>query len=172
MEILGHVAAVNPPDWQVVAGVIRDIVWDCRYRGGFDPQDVRDVDVAFFDPADLTPGRDAQVEAMLCQRRPDVPWEAKNQAAVHLWYPRRFGTDVPAFACTSDAISTFPEYAVCVGVQLTVGGDMAICAPHGLDDLLDGVWRRNPARVTRQEYARRLARKAPSRRWPAVRVVA
>jgi hypothetical protein len=41
------------------------------------------------------PGR---LAAVLHARAPDLPWEAKNQAAVHLWYPRRFGVEVAPFA--------------------------------------------------------------------------
>jgi hypothetical protein len=48
----------------------------------------RDVDLGFFDPDDLSPQRDAEVEAALRERAPDLPWEAKNQAAVHLWHPQ------------------------------------------------------------------------------------
>jgi hypothetical protein len=56
-------------------------------------------------------------------------------------------------------------------VRLSVGGGLQVVAPFGLADLLDGVWRRNPARVTTQEYQRRLGRKDPAGRWPGVRVL-
>ncbi|MFG3716003.1 nucleotidyltransferase family protein [Micromonospora sp. NPDC047730] len=46
-----------------------------------------------------------------------------------------------------------------------------ICAPHGLDDLLEGVWRRNPARVSLDVSRQRLARHRPAERWPDVRVI-
>ncbi|MFI7210988.1 nucleotidyltransferase family protein [Micromonospora maritima] len=48
---------------------------------------------------------------------------------------------------------------------------MTVCAPHGLDDLLDGVWRRNPARVSAEISRQRLSRHRPTERWPSVRVV-
>jgi hypothetical protein len=54
-------------------------------------QRVKDVDVAFFDPQDLRPERDQAVEDELSRLLPEVHWDAKNQAAVHLWYERRFG---------------------------------------------------------------------------------
>ena len=55
-----------------------------RYR-----VEVKDVDLAFFDPTDLSPRRDMEVEIVLRMHLPTVPWEAKNQAAVHTWYERR-----------------------------------------------------------------------------------
>ncbi|WP_442934369.1 nucleotidyltransferase family protein [Micromonospora sp. CPCC 205546] len=33
-------------------------------------------------------------------------------------------------------------------VRLDAHDQITVCAPHGLDDLLDGVWRRNPTRVS------------------------
>jgi hypothetical protein len=170
-RVLEIVAEVDPPEWWVGAGVIRDIVWDTRFGDGFDPGAVKDVDVLFFDPSDLCRERDDQVERALIACEPDIPWEAKNQAAVHLWYPARFGISVAPFSSAAEAVATFPETATAVAARLDRTGTMEVLAPHGLDDLLDGVWRRNPTRVTVAEYERRLANKKPTARWRAVRVV-
>ena len=141
-RVLDVVAEVDPPEWWVGAGVIRDIVWDSRFGNGFDRGAVK-----------------------------DVPWQAKNQAAVHLWYAARFGIEVAPFSSAAEAIATFPETATAVAVRLERTGSIEVLAPHGLDDLLDGVWRWNPTRVTVAEYQRRLAKKDPANRWPAVRVL-
>lgn len=161
---------VNPPSWWVNAGVIRDVVWGRRFGSGFDPAHVKDIDLGFFDTADLTPERDASVEAALNAVDPSLVWDAKNQAAVHVWYPRRFGVSVAPFKSAAAAIATFPEYCVCVGIRWSSEDAVDVSAPYGLDDLLDGVWRRNPTRVTVSEYRSRLATKRPSDRWPGVRV--
>jgi uncharacterized protein len=170
MEVLRTAADVDAPNWWIGAGVIRDLVWDTRYGSGFDPRLVKDVDLAFFDSDNLDPQRDQDIEAALVARQPSVRWEAKNQAAVHLWYPRRFGAKVEPLRSTLDAIATWPEFATSVGVRLT-DDDIEVAAPLGLDDLLDGLYRRNPRRVTIEEYQRRLALKNPARRWPRVRVL-
>jgi hypothetical protein len=169
-DVLDVVAEVDPPDWWIGAGAVRDVVWDTRFGDGFDPGAVHDVDVAFFDPSDLRPERDAEVEECLCEVRDDVPWDAKNQAAVHLWYPRRFGIDVEPFDSIRQAVASWPETAAAVAVRLARDGSIDVCAPVGLDDLLDGVWRRNPTRVTEHEYQRRLTAKRPRDRWPGVLV--
>lgn len=171
LSVLGHVGAVNAPDAWIGAGVIRDLVWDQRFGRGFDPSKVRDVDVPYFDLADLSPRRDRAVEEALQERDRTVPWDAKNQAAVHLWYPDRFGVTVDPLGSVADAVATWPETATCVAIRLSTGGELEILAPYGLDDLLDGVWRPNPKRVTEREARRRLLRKDPARRWPAVHVV-
>jgi hypothetical protein len=41
--------------------------------------------------------------------RPDVPWEVKNQAAVHLWYEQRFAYAVPRLESIEEAVGTCPR---------------------------------------------------------------
>src|SRR5262245_5572604 len=45
------------PDWFVGAGVIRNVAWD-HLHGYREPTPCADVDIAFFDPHDLSPARD------------------------------------------------------------------------------------------------------------------
>jgi len=169
MQALDAVAASGLPDPWIGAGVIRDVIWG-QLNGGFDAAEVNDIDVAFFDPADLSERRDRSADerlAALLDRR----WEATNQAAVHTWYPVYFGGPaVPAFTCVHDAVGTWPETATCVAVRNTPAG-MDVCAPYGLADLLDGVWRRNPARVSVEFSAARLSRQRVAQRWPSVAVI-
>ena len=172
LRLLDAASVIDAPDWWIGAGVIRDLVWDQRFGSGFDPMNVRDVDLAFFDATDLSAEGDRQVETALNAENLAVRWDAKNQAAVHIWYPDRFGIAVDPLESALDGVATWPEYATCVAVTLSDHGEIRVGAPYGLDDLLDGVWQRNPRRVTPHEYRRRLSRKDPARRWPGVRVVA
>jgi uncharacterized protein len=169
LRALDAVAAAGLPDAWVGAGVIRDVVWG-QLCGGFDPGDVADIDVAYFDPHDLSETRDLRAQEALTGRA-SLPWEATNQAAVHTWYHRYFGgPPVEAFASVHDAVATWPETATCVAVRQAPGG-LEICAPHGLGDLLAGIWRTNPVRVTAANSRARLARQQGRRWWAAVTVV-
>jgi hypothetical protein len=160
------------PDAWVGAGALRDLVWGELYGPGFRPGDVHDVDVAFFDPGDLSRGYDDLVTERLSVRCPGVPWEARNQAAVHTWYADRFGGEPPMpLASIEDAVSTWPETATAVVVRLSQADALEICAPFGVADLMDGVWRRNPRRVSLAESLARLERHRPAERWPRVTVV-
>src|SRR6266540_1674593 len=89
MELLLAARDVQPPDWLLGGGALRDLVWD-RLHGRAQP----------------TPGRDAEVERALSARLPGVPWDAKNQAAVHRCYPRVFGFEVEPLASTADGVAT------------------------------------------------------------------
>jgi hypothetical protein len=169
-SILAAARSCDPPDWFIGAGVIRNLVWDSLHSF-VEPTPCADVDVAFFEPRDLSPERDRAVQAQLSASRPDVPWEATNQAAVHLWYERVFGYAVPPLASSADAIGTWPETATCVGVRLLPNDELLIVAPYGLSDLFNLILRRNPRRVSRAEFRRRIREKKIQDKWPRVRIV-
>src|SRR5919112_2303325 len=83
MGVLRAARACAPPDWWVGGGVLRDLVWD-QLHGGFDPARVKDVDVAFYDPGDLTPQTDQAVEAALRRLAPHVAWDAQKHRSASL----------------------------------------------------------------------------------------
>ncbi len=169
--VLAAARTVDAPDWLIGAGALRNCVWDHLF-GLAERTLPADVDLAFFDPSDLTPAGDAAVTAALCALRPDVPWEATNQAAVHCWYAATYGGDPPPPLPSSAAgVGTWPETATSVAVRLLPDDSLHIAAPCGLTDLLNGILRRNPRRVSLAHFHARLATKRIRDRWPDVRVV-
>ena len=153
----------------VTAGAIRDVVWD-QLSGFADHDSVDDVDIVYFDPFDVSQERDKRYELELASVLPNEKWEVTNQAGVHNWYHLRFGERSPPYTSLEHAISTYPEFAVCIAVRLSVEGELAVIAPHGLDDLFNMKVRRNPTQVTEREFRSRLARKNNYRRWLQVEI--
>jgi hypothetical protein len=157
------------PDAWIGGAVVRDVVWG-RLCGGFDPGTVQNVHVAFFDTSDLSPDRDVAATERLRSLLPGVPWEATNQAAVHTWYHERYGGDpIKPFSSVEEAVATWQETAICLAVRRL--GTFEVLAPIGLEDLMGGVWRRNPRGATREQSRARLEQQRVRERWPAVRVV-
>lgn len=170
MTILRTARRCNPPDWLVGAGLIRNLVWD-HLHGYSKPTPPRDIDVAFFDPVDLSPERDKAVTAQLTAVLPSVEWEATNQAAVHLWYAEMFDKTVPPLTSSTEAIATWPETATCTAVRLLPDDSLHIVAPFGLGDLFQMILRRNPAQVTQAQFQQRLRDKQIKQKWPLVNVI-
>jgi len=168
--ILETVRSLDLPDWLVGAGVIRSLVWD-HLHGYATPTRLADVDVVFFDPTDLRPEHDAEVQAYLRAMLPDVPWEATNQAAVHLWYEQIFGFAVPPLTSSADGVATWPETATSIAVRLHPDDTLEIVAPCGLHDLFGLILRRNPSRVTRAIFHQRVQSKQIVTKWPRVQIL-
>ena len=165
-NLLRLVAALDLPDCWIGAGAVRDFVWDTRFGSGFDPDNIEDVDVVFFDPSDLTAEHEREIERPPERAGACARLGREEPARVHLWYEARFGQPAEPLTSTTDGVSTWPETATAIAVRLRADGSLDVAAPLGLDDLLDGVWRRNSRRVTDAEYQARIDRKQPRLRWP------
>ncbi|MCY1205229.1 Nucleotidyltransferase [compost metagenome] len=161
----------GPAGGCIAAGAIRSLVWNHLhgYPAGSHPP--ADVDFVYYDPSDLTPGHEAGVARRLREAAPDAPWEAVNQARVHLWRRNRRGDAPPPAASLAAGIASWPETATCVGVGLTRDGQVRIVAPHGLDDLFALVLRPSPG-ADLHAYAQRLAAKRHPETWPRLTVIA
>jgi hypothetical protein len=169
MAALDTVSDLGLSQWCIGAGVIRNIVFDYLDSGSSTP--IRDVDVAYFDESDLSEHRDREYEDMLRDRMPDVPWEVTNQAAVHLWFHKKFGCPVPPVRGIEEAVATWPETCTAVAVTKVHKDEYKVYAPYGLEDLFGMVVRRNPARVDVQTYNARIANKKYDQCWKSVRIV-
>lgn len=167
---LKAVAALGPPSWCVGAGAVRNLVWD-HLHSYDEPSRLADIDVAYFDPTDLSAEREAGWQHRLQAAEPRYPWEVTNQARVHVWYESYFGYAVEPLHSLDEAVATWPETATAVGLTLQPTGAPRVIAPFGLADLFGMVVRRNPARVSREQYRRRIAEKRYAERWPQVTIV-
>jgi uncharacterized protein len=86
--------------------------------------------------------------------------------------PQKFGGgSVEPLTSIHDAVGTWPETATAVAVRLGTDDVIEICAPLGIADLLNGVWRRNPRRVSLEQSLARLERHQPRTRWPNINVI-
>lgn len=170
MEALLAVRRLSLSDWCIGAGAVRTLVWDALHHKA-SPTPLSDIDVAYFDPTDLSAQRDAELQSELTSLQPDMPWEVTNQAGAHLWFESHFGYAVSPLRSLEEAVASWPEFASAVGLSLDRDDSLRVIAPHGLEDLFAMVVRRNPARVSVEEYRRRVAQKRYTERWPGVRVV-
>jgi hypothetical protein len=170
MKVLTTVRGCNLPDWFIGAGIIRNIVWDYLHKYTTRTP-IDDIDVIFFDPNDLRKKRDQEVQQVLKGISPEVPWEATNQAAVHKWYEEAFGYKVEPLLSSEDAIGTWPETVTSIGIRLEKDNSLFVVAPFGLDDLFKIILRRNPRRVSLQQFRQRIIEKRIQEKWPMVTIL-
>ncbi|WP_244886572.1 nucleotidyltransferase family protein [Chromobacterium amazonense] len=167
MHALRIARSLGLASWCIGAGALRNAVWD-HLHGYPAPSRLADIDLAYFDPENLTQQQDDALLATLQSMAPDLPWEVTNQAAVHLWFGSHFGYAVEPLRSLAEAIATWPEYATAVGIYLDDADRLRIIAPHGLQDLLQMRIRHNPVRASAETYRQRTLQKRYQERWPDV----
>lgn len=162
--ILARLDALALPDGWLVAGCLFQTVWN--QRSGRPPAaDIKDYDLFYFDPDDLSEAGERAV-----QRRVDalfadqgITLEACNQARVHLWYEAHFGQPYPRLHSSRDGIDRFLIPATCVGIA-----PGRLYAPYGLDGLYAGTLAMNPLVPHAALYERKAA--SYRARWPWLQV--
>jgi uncharacterized protein len=144
--ILTRLPMLGVADVWLVAGSIYQAYWNVL-RGRPATEGIKDYDIFYFDPADLSyeaedlvVRRAAQIFADL-----DALIDIKNQARVHLWYGDRFGGDYPPLTSAREAIGRFQIRCTCIGLQPKADGSLELHAPYGLDELARGALIANEA---------------------------
>lgn len=165
LAILRHLQAANLPDAWLVAGSIAGRVWnDQASRDAL--VGIRDLDIAYFDGADLSAETETAIEAGF--KNFPLPIDAKNQARVPLWYEAKFGQPCPPYRDTTDAIGSYPTTSTTLGVRLQ-GDRLEVCAPFGLVDLFAGIIRPNGRLCTEEVYVQKTTRWVAE--WPHLLVL-
>jgi hypothetical protein len=131
---------------------------------------IKDYDIFYFDPdpSELAEDRVIRRCADAFSGLP-AEIEVRNQARVHLWYPRRFGTGYPALTRATEGVDRFLARACMVGVGVTTDR-VDVYAPRGFADLAAMTIR--PNRVPNfqaVEYEKKAARWKQC--WPELTVL-
>ena len=158
MQALRAVRRLELPDWAVGAGFVRNAVWD-RLHDYEAMTPLSDIDVLYFDAADLRPDRDQDIENTLYKLLPGRPWSVRNQARMHVRNADR------AYSSTADAISFWLETPTGVAVRLDADDAIEVIAPFGLSDLV--AMRAMPTASGLRRHGRYLERMT-AKNWPHI----
>lgn len=167
--ILHRWSSIDLPDCWLSGSAIAQTAWNAAF--GLSPEyGLADIDLVYFDEADLSEEGEARQAASVRALFPDVPlWiDAKNEACAHLWYEAKFGYPIEPYRSTEQAISTFPTTAGAVAIRPD-GRGLSIFAPFGLSDLLSCTVRPNKAQITQAIYETKVARWRSC--WPALTII-
>jgi len=141
-----------PGSW-LVAGCLFQTVWNLQ--AGLRPESrIKDYDIFYFDPSDLSENAEAEAQAVAESVLGDlgVTVEVANQARVHLWYPDHFGYPYPVLASAEDGIGRFLVRETCVGVR-----PRECHAPYGLSGLYAGTLTPNLATPYPELFEKKVA---------------
>jgi uncharacterized protein len=141
-----------PGSW-LVAGCLFQTIWNVQ--GGLRPESgIKDYDIFYFDPSDLSETAEAEAQALAESALNDlgVTVEVANQARVHVWYPAHFGYPYPALASAEEGIGRFLVRETCVGVR-----PQQCYAPYGLSGLYSGTLTPNSATPYPELFEKKVA---------------
>jgi hypothetical protein len=144
MDLLRAVRELSLPQWRLVSGAVYQSVWNAltgRPRG----HGIKDYDICYFADDDLSWEAEdqviRQVAAATCHL--GLPIETRNQARVHLWFERRFGSLYAPLRSTDESLTRYSAVVHAVGVRLEPDDTIDVVAPFGLGDLFAFVMRPN-----------------------------
>ena len=124
------------PDAWIVSGCLVQTVWNVLTGRAVD-YGISDYDVFYFDPDTSWRGRRRRDPrpAGRAREASTSPIEARNQARVHLWYPRKARPALPAAVMRRPraSIAFSPKIPASESAARTDGYD--VYAPHGFDDI-------------------------------------
>jgi hypothetical protein len=132
---------------------------------------VKDYDLFYFDEDLSYEAEDALIQrARTLFADLDVLIDVKNQARVHLWYPKRFGGDYPQLEKVEDGIARFLARATCIGLMPQVNGTLRLIAPFGIEETRRGELRPNALWCPDIERFRAKAQSYVAR-WPWLQII-
>ena len=150
MRVLSVACRPSLPDWLVFSGAVYQPVLNHLTGRPLD-YGIKDYDLAYFDPADLSyEAEDAVIRRVKADFNEPLRSmiEVRNQARVHLWFEAKFGEAYSPLSCAAEALERFTSATFAVGVRLEPGDRLHVEAPFGLVDLFALRPRPNPRRET------------------------
>jgi hypothetical protein len=171
MEVLRKVRDLGLPDAMIFSGAIYQPVWN-HLTGRAPDYGIKDYDVAYHDASDTSyEAEDVVIQRVAAAFEPPLRElvEVRNQARVHLWFEKKFGTDepYPPLENSAAALKRFVATAFCVGVRMEADDSLSVHAPLGLEDLFALHLRPNPLRVKGAGGWDRTTASAKAR-WPEI----
>jgi hypothetical protein len=169
MRVLRTARGLDLPDWLVFSGAVYQPALN-HLTGRPADHGVRDYDLAYFDPSDLSYEAEDRVikrVAAAFEEPLRSMVEVRNQARVHLWFEAHFGEAYDPLSRTAEALERFTSATFAVAARLEADDRLHIEAPFGLADLFALRLRPNPKRPT-GGFARTAA--SVTARWPEIRV--
>lgn len=170
MEVLTGLRDDGLPDHLLVAGAIYNLVWN-RLTGRPDLTGINDIDVFYFDDTDLSYEAEDIVIQRLASRFAHLPLpvQIRNQARVHLWFERKFGSPFAPLTSSTEMLGRYASKTHAVAARLDPDDILTLLAPFGLDDIFSMRITPNPVLANKKAHDAKAARARTI--WPEVTVV-
>lgn len=153
----------NLPNWCIVGGLIRDLVWGEVLNRSITP---RDIDLIYFNENDSSADTDWQIEDAL-QKESGLPFRVRNQARMHIF------NDEDKYSSVVDAMSKFPTTVSAIGILSNKNREPIIFSVFGYKALFEPAFQITPhfcENNRHDDFLRYLDRNQLIQRWTDVPV--
>ena len=158
------------PDAWLASGAIYQSVWNAltdRDAG----HAIKDYDLIYHDEADTSYEAEDRVITQLAKACEPLglPVEIRNQARVHLWFPKHFGIDYPKLGCSLESLLYYASTTHSVAARLHDDDRLQIEAPFGLETMFQMQMLPNKVLPNEETFIRKANRLA--KHWPELTIV-
>ncbi len=169
-ELYERLSSTDLPQWVITGGCVFQTLWNLK-TGRDHNYGIKDYDIFYFDPDDLSEGAENRCIDEIDQLTSDlaIRIDMRNQARVHLWYEERFGMRYPQLASSFEGIDRFLSCSACLGIYPDANGSTKLYAPYGAEDILNFVVRPNPLTPLAERYREKTERWRAL--WPEIEII-
>lgn len=181
MSCLHALQQLALPQGYLGAGFLRNAIWDFLHQKST-PTPLNDVDVIYFDANNRQRAKDTFYEMQLNEVLPQVKWQVKNQARMHVLHghaPYKNCEEAISYwiekeTCVAIALSTIDSVALSASARLRssfeTAGTFEILAPFGLQGNFAGTISINPKYPRPDVFNKRIQNKRWCEIWPTLTV--
>lgn len=169
MPLLDALRTLRLPQWRLVSGAVYQSVWNAL-TGRPPGYGIKDYDVCYFDEDVSYEAEDRIIRLVETAVAPlGILVETRNQARVHLWFERRFGSPYAPLTSTDESLTRYAAKVHAVGIRLEEDDEITVAAPFGLDDLFSFLVRPNPVLNNEGSFTEKALR--AQAHWPELTII-
>jgi len=158
------------PDAWLASGAIYQSVWNAL-TGRDAGHGIKDYDLIYHDEADTSyEAEDCVIKQLTKACEPlGLPVEIRNQARVHLWFPKHFGMDYPKLGCSLESLLYYASTTHSVAARLHDDHRPQLEAPFGLEPIFQMQMLPNKVLPNQQTFTQKATRL--TKHWPELTIV-
>ncbi|EEA94998.1 nucleotidyltransferase family protein [Pseudovibrio sp. JE062] len=158
------------PDAWLASGAIYQSVWNAL-TGRDAGHGIKDYDLIYHDDSDTSyEAEDRVIKQLTKACEPlGLPVEIRNQARVHLWFPKHFGMDYPKLGCSLESLLYYASTTHSVAARLHEDDRLQIEAPFGLEPIFQMQMLPNKVLPNQQTFTQKATRL--TKHWPELTIV-
>ncbi len=168
-DLLKVLRDAQQPDAWLASGAIYQNVWNAL-TGREAGHGIKDYDLIYHDEADTSyEAEDRVITSLVESCAPlGLPVEIRNQARVHLWFPKHFGMDYPKLGCSLESLLYYASTTHSVAARLHEDDRLQIEAPFGLEAMFQMQMLPNKVLQNEETFNRKANRL--TEHWPELQI--